>query len=129
MKKLSRVLFCVLAVGTCLAFAATKATVEDILKDPAKFDNKEIAVTAKVADFKAKTSKAGNKYFTFKLKSGEKEVNVYGRGELEKEPKEGDKVTATGIFRKEKQIKDFKVKNEIDVSKVDGKDFGVKAAK
>lgn len=112
-----------------VAFAAETVGVPALLKDPAKFDGKPVAVTGKVQEFRQRTSRAGNKYFTFKLGEGKETVNVYGRGELKPPVKYGDRVTATGTFRKEKKLRDFTVKNEIDVSPKSGEKFGVVPAK
>ncbi len=92
------------------------AKVADLLKDGAKYDKKVVVVTGKVDDFKAKTSKAGNDYFTFTLLDGKDEAHVYGFGKLSPEPKDGDKVKVTGKFRISKVLKGGEVKNEIDVS-------------
>ncbi len=98
------------------AMAADKASIAAVAKDPAKFDGKVIAVVGKVSHFKAKTSKAGNKYFVFDIEEGKAKLAIYGQGELAKAPKDGDKVEATGKFVKEKDMKSFTIHNEIDVT-------------
>lgn len=112
-----------------LALAAEKASVADILKDPKKYDSKEVEVTGTVKDFKQRTSKIGNKYYTLKLKDADKELSVYGRGTLEPAPKEGGKVQVSGLFRAENKVGDNVFKNEIDCSAKEGKKFGVKEIK
>jgi hypothetical protein len=110
-----------LAFGFVFAFAVAMAaesvSVGDLLKDPAKYDKKVITVTGMVSKFKAKTSKAGNKYFTFTLEEKKEHIAVYGQGELSPEPKNGDRVEATGEFAKERSSGDLIFKNELDVSK------------
>lgn len=86
-----------------------------VLKDRVKLDGKTVQVRGVVADFKAKTSKKGNKYFTFDLVEGKKSVAVYGRGELPKAPRAGDKVLVSGRFRKEKKLGDKTFINEIEL--------------
>lgn len=111
------------------ALAAEKATVANILKDPAKFDNKVVTVVGKVARFKARVSKAGNKYFTFELAEGANHVAVYGKGELKTAPKDGDKVEATGAFAKERKVGSKTFKNELDVTSKGNDKLGVKIVK
>jgi hypothetical protein len=109
----------ILALSALLVFSlalAEKATVAAIAKDPAKFDNKVVTVPGKVAHFEARTSKAGNKYFTFTLEEGKAHIAVYGHGELNPMPKNGDKVEATGIFAKERKSAGRTYSNELDVS-------------
>lgn len=120
-------------VGGAAAFAAGPETVENILKSPGKFHEKEVTVVGTVQDFKQKTSKKGNDYFVFQLKGkGEELLNVYSRGKMDPALKADEKVEVSGIFRKEKEVLDFKVKNEIDatpVTKEGKKKFGVKLVK
>jgi hypothetical protein len=112
-----------------IALAAENITVSAILKDPSRFDNKAITVVGKVAKFKARTSRAGNKYFTFDLTEGTSHIPVYGKGELKPEPKDGDKVEATGLFAKERKLGSSTFKNELDVTKKEKEKFGVKVVK
>ncbi len=112
-------------MGALAAFAVDKVTVAELLKQPDKFNGKAVEVTAAFQGFQQKTSRAGNKYFTFKLKDGDKLVNVFCRGTLEPPPKEGSKLKVVGLFRKEKLVGDMVFKNEIDATKQDGKEYGV----
>lgn len=111
------------------AVAADKASVTSLAKDPAKFDNKVVVAVGKVAKFKAKTSRAGNKYYTFDLEEGKEHVAVYGRGELAPTPKDGDKVEVTGLFAKERKSGSAVFTNEIDATHKDGDKNGVKLVK
>lgn len=112
-----------------LALAVEKPTVAELLKDPAKFDKKEVQVTGTMSEFKQKTSKIGNKYFTLKLKDGNKWVSVYSRGELEHVPKDGTKIQVSGVFRAETKVGENTFKNEIDCSVKEGKKYGVAEVK
>ncbi|MBL8069049.1 MAG: hypothetical protein JNM28_11415 [Armatimonadetes bacterium] len=122
--------FLVLGVFALAAISlAATVTVDTLLKDKAKYDGKEVVVSGKVAEYKARTSRAGNPYITFKLKGASATANVYLRGKLEGDaaPKDGDKVEVSGIYRKEKKVTDtFTSKDEIDASPVAKKKFGVK---
>lgn len=121
MKRHLQSLFLFLILG-CLAFAAEKLTVEQLLKDAKKFDGKEITLTGKVDKFQQKTSRAGNDYFVFKLvdKQDKKAlVNVYGQGKPKKEPKNGDVVELKGMYRVEKKFGNSVYKNELQIKPED----------
>lgn len=107
----------ILAVAS-VALAAQTLSTDALIKDADKHDGKKVTVKGEVLDFEQKTSRAGNPYFVFKLKTKVKEtpVNVYGRGTLEPAIKDKDTVEITGTFRKEKKVSTFTVKNEVDVT-------------
>lgn len=112
-----------------VVLASTKplsAKVSEVLKDPAKYDGKAVAVKGTVAEFKARTSKAANDYVVFDLVEGKDHLAVYGQGKLQKAPKDGDKVTVTGKYAKERKVGSRTFKNEIDASARLDKSFGVK---
>jgi hypothetical protein len=133
--KLKRLLALSSLLFFAVAFAADKASVDDLLKNPAKFDNKAVTVTGKVDHFKAKTSKAGRKYFTFDLVGSgnyrglRPQIAVYGQVELKPLPKNGDKVEATGLFAKERHVGSSVYKNELDVTSKGKDKNGVKVVK
>lgn len=115
---MTRAFITLFLILTTLAFAIDKLTVKQLQADTKKYDNKEIILTGKVDQFKQRTSRAGNPYFTFKMvdKSDKKiEVNVYGQGKPDKEPKNGDMVEVKGIYRIEKEFGGNKFKNEIQI--------------
>lgn len=99
-----------------LALAAEKASVRDLLTNGKKFDGKVVTVTGSVDAFQARTSKAGNPYFVFKLKEKDQTINVYGRGKLDKDLKSGAKVEITGKYAVEKKVGKLTFKNEVDVT-------------
>jgi starvation-inducible outer membrane lipoprotein len=111
MKSIASALFIVLAAT---ALAAEKVAVADLLKDPAKYHDKEITIEGKVAKFEQRTSRKGNPYFLFDV-NGKDGIHVYGRGKLEPKLENGKTVTVTGKFRKEKKLGDRVIKNEIEV--------------
>lgn len=94
-----------------------QTTVAAILKDPDNFHKKLVQVEGKVSDIKKRTSRAGNKYTTFKL--GEKQtltVFTYGHPDIE----DGDEVVVIGRFFKERRVGNNTFKNEIDASTREG---------
>jgi hypothetical protein len=128
--------FAVIAVATLatIALAADKVTIADLLKKTDDFDKKAVSIIGKVDNFKAKTSKAGNAYFTFKLlDEKDNKLSIYSRGKLDKDLADGQKVEVTGYFKKESKVGSNTFKNEVDISKLDDdkktKDFGVKVLK
>lgn len=122
-------LMILMAIAMAQTVAPPTVTVDDVLGDVERFDKQGlIAVKGVVSEFVQKTSARGNKYFTFKLKSGKGELNVFSSGEAPTELKNKAEVVATGIFRKTKKLAEFEVKNEIDASPVKGKPNGVKVA-
>lgn len=126
MRKRTRLFLGLALVWVAAVAWAAGSSVEDLIKSPAKFDEKTVTVKGTVATFVQKTSKKGNPYVVFKLKGKSEQVNVYVRGKLTKPIKDGDVVEVTGVFRKEKKVMDFTVKNEIDATPKEGEKFGVK---
>lgn len=115
-KLMKRTLSLILAGLVVVAVAADVAKVADLVKKADSFDKKTVKVSGTVDKFKAKTSKAGNDYYVFDLKDGKEKIAVYGRGKLDKAPKDGDKVEVEGKFEKEHKINEnFSVKNQVTV--------------
>lgn len=115
-----------IATFASVAYAATFLTVDAVMKNTKKYNEKEVTVRGRLDKYKKKTSKSGNKYTTFELKGETKSVNVYMRDHLPKDPKTGDVVEVMGVFRESKTVGSATFKNEIDVTKVAGKKYGVK---
>lgn len=120
-----RICIAVLALAGA-AIADGPLSVSALLKNADKHDSREVFVKGKVSKFDQKTSRAGNKYYTLVLKEGEEVLNVYSRGELKPPVKAGDTVEVRGVFRKEKKLRDFTVKNEVDATEMKDKNYGVK---
>ncbi len=118
-----------LILGSALVLAADKTKVADLLDNPTKFDGKTVTVSGTVKKFKAKESKAGNKYFTFDVEQDDETVHIYGQGELDPAPKNGDKVELTGKFTKLKKVRDLEFKNEIDITPKKGEKYALKILK
>lgn len=113
------------------AFAQTgviKTNITDVLKDPDKVDGKAIQVEGKVESYEEKTSQRGNPYTVFKVTDSGKTLSVWMTGHPKDpdKPKDGDKVQLTGIYRKEKKVGDVTFRNEIDVTPVKDKPYGIK---
>lgn len=109
-----------------IALAVEKVGLVELAKDPKKYDGKVLETSGEVAEFKQKTSRAGNKYFTFTLVQGDKaKVHVYSQGEAAKEVKDGATVKVTGIYRLEKKLGTMTFKNEIDATKAKDKPNGI----
>lgn len=110
-------------------WAAGPLAVDALLKDAAKFDGKTVKAVGVVEAFQAKTSKRGNKYTVFRLKGAKDFANVYFRNHLKAPLKNGQKVEVAGVFRREKKLPTFTVKNEIDASVEGGKAPAIKVLK
>ncbi len=124
-----RKLMLLMVAMTATSFAAAPLTVDGLHKKSAELDGKVVSVTGEVSNFTEKTSKAGNKYTTFVLKGENSVANGYTQGHLDPKPKNGDIVEITGTYLKEKKLKDFTVKHEVNFTKVQGKPFGLKITK
>ncbi len=126
---MKRILTLSLAVAAALAFAADTVSPSDVVKSADKFDKKVITVKGVVKKFKARTSKAGNDYFTFDLTSGADKIAIYSHGKLDKDLKDGDKVEVKGKFTKEKKVGTMTFKNELDCSGKKGEKPNLKVLK
>ena len=110
-----------------IALATEEAlTVKSLLLTADANDGKAVFLAGKISEFEQKTSKKGNLYFVFKVKEDDKTINGFSHGEQKPPLKVGDKVEVRGIFRKSKQVGELTFKNEIDVSAVKEKPYGVK---
>ena len=110
---LAVILFLLLIITTANA-QAIKTTVVDILSNPDKFDGKMVQAEGKVTILKAKVSKKGNPYFTFKLADGDKSLSIFNFGTPS--IKEGDSVKVMGRYQKVKLVGRYTFYNEIDAS-------------
>lgn len=118
MKRLP-IFLAVLAVSTAVFGAdPVKASVDDLIKNPAKFDGKVVKVEGVVDKYEERTSKKGNPYTVFKLKGKVNFVSIYMQSHPAKgkSPVDGAKVVVTGFFVKEKKLGNSTYKNEIDAS-------------
>lgn len=116
---------------TAFAVAAVdKLTIEEFVKKVDSYDQKVVTVTGRADNVKAKTSKAGNPYYTFRIlgKTENDKVYVHSFGKPDEKLKDGVKVEVTGLYRKEKKVGTMVFKNELDAN-VDKKDDKTKENK
>lgn len=101
-----------------------------LTSDLPKYDQKTVTVVGKIEKYEEKVAKASKKPYTvFTLADSKGKVNIYLRGRPENKLKDGDKVKVTGIYSKEKKIKESVFKNEIDATVDKEKSHGVKLVK
>ena len=114
-----------------LLFGLQSAPPKAVLtSDLAKHDQKVVTVVGKVDKYKEKTSKGAKKPYTvFVVSDAKGKVNVYLQGRPDEKLKDGDKVRVTGLYRKEKKVKEMVFKNEIDATNDKVKTNGVKRVK
>lgn len=115
-----------IAVLTAFVLLATPvdATPAELLAGRDGLHQHAVVSRGTVGDYRARTSKAGNKYTTFTITLDGAKVGVYHRGHAEPPLQNGDKARVTGIFQKERTVGDFTVKDQIDASAVQGMPFG-----
>lgn len=107
------------------------ATVKPVTTDQLpKFDKKPVKVIGKIEKYEERTAKTSkNEYTVFVLSDAKGKVNIYLKGRPAIKVKNGDKVAVTGLYQKEKKIKDRTFRNEIDASNDRVKTFGIKLQK
>ena len=105
-----------LIIISSITLAAQAITPSDVVNSPEKYDKKVIKVRGIVKKFKTKISKAGNDYILFDLTSGSEKIVIFGRGKLERDLVDGDKVEVEGVFNKFKTVRSATFKNELDCS-------------
>ena len=108
-------ILCILIISATANAQAMKTSVGDILSNPNQYDGKMVQIEGKVTALKAKISKKGNPYFTFKLFEGDKSTTVFNFGGPS--IREGDSVRVIGMYQKVKHVGRYTFYNEIDASK------------
>lgn len=100
-----------------VTLAAEKASVQEILSNPDKYDGQEVSVQGKASKINPRTSKKGNDYMTFTLgdESG-KGMNIFTFGHPP--ISDGQKVTVTGIYQKVKKVGKYTFYNEIEAKEI-----------
>ena len=120
-----KLIFPLIVIG--LQTIPTKPVTTDQLP---KFDKKPVKVIGKVEKYEERTAKTSkNQYTVLVLTDAKGKVNVYLHGRPTVKIKNGDKVLVTGLYQKEKKIKDRVFKNEIDASNEKVKAYGIKLQK
>ncbi len=88
-------------------------TIEEVVTNPKKYDEKKVILEGEVKEYKYTTSSKGEPFTLFKLiDSDNNEVRVYYEDEHLPFSK-GDKVRIMGRYRKHKRYLLFKIKNVI----------------
>ena len=77
---------------------ASAATVAEIAKDPAAFDQKTVTVSGTAQEVSSRTSRRGNPYTTFRLSDQGEAVKVFTFGTPA--IKDGDRVEVRGVFQR-----------------------------
>lgn len=135
MKRTLKTSFLFATMLAAFALAAEKIDVSDFVKDVDKYDQETVTIVGRADNIKAKKSKKGNEYYTLRIlgKTEEEKVYVHSFGKPDEKLKDGVKIEATGIYRKEKKVGTMVFKNELDVNPDDKdsktKDFGIKILK
>ncbi len=95
---------------------ASAATVAEIAKDPAAFDQKTVTVSGTAGEVSSRTSRRGNPYTTFRLSDQGESVKVFTFGTSA--IKDGERVEVRGIFQRVKHVGAYTFHDEIDASSV-----------
>ena len=111
----TRALICVLALVSSARWAGA-ATVGDIAKNPAAFDQKTVTASGTAHEVSSRTSRRGNPYTTFRLSDQGEAVKVFTFGTPA--IKEGERVEVRGVFQRVKQVGAYTFHDEIDASSV-----------
>ena len=96
--------------------ASQKASVQEILSNPDKYDGQEVSVQGQASKIRPRTSKRGNDYTTLTISDSGKVLNVFTWGH----PmiKDGQKITVTDIFQKVKRVGRYTFYNEVEAKDI-----------
>ena len=97
--------------------SAEKASVQEILSNPDKYDYQEVIVQGKAIKIRNKISQKGNEYTTFNLTdSSGRSLSVFSWGN----PgiKEGQNVSISGIYQKVKRVGNYTFYNEVEAKTI-----------
>jgi hypothetical protein len=108
-------LFCALGLVSSTPWA-NAATVAEIAKNPAAFDQKTVTVSGTAGEFSSRTSRRGNPYTTFRLSDQGEALKVFSFGTPA--VKDGERVEVRGIFQRVKHVGAYTFHDEIDASSV-----------
>src|SRR5438034_9358939 len=106
-------LICVLALASPARWASA-ATVAEIAKNPAAFDQKTVTASGTAHEVSSRTSRRGNPYTTFRLSDQGEAVKVFTFGTPA--IKEGERVEVRGIFQRVKHVGSYTFHDEIEAS-------------
>src|SRR2546428_12272838 len=113
--RLARVLalICALALASPARWASP-ATVAEIAKNPAAFDQKTVTASGTAQEVSSRTSRRGNPYTTFKLSDQGETMKVFTFGTPA--IKEGQRVEVRGVFQRVKHVGSYTFHDEIEAS-------------
>jgi len=102
--------------------APEKATIKQVVDDPASYDQQPIVVEGVITKIKLHLSRAGNSYSTFLLSDDSHnsiKVFLWGHQEIKKQNiMDGDRVEVKGTFQKVKRIGKYRFYNEVEAESV-----------
>src|SRR5207253_9243030 len=101
-----------------LLFGRTRwaATVAEIAKNPAAFDQKTVTISGAAEEISSRTSRRGNPYTTFRLSDQGEAVKVFTFGKPD--IKDGDRVEVRSVFQRVKLVGAYTFHDDIDASSV-----------
>ncbi len=91
-----------------------KATIEEIIANPANYDGKMVSVEGRVEALRERVSQKGNPYTTFKISQNNRRLAVISFNQLSL--KDGDSAKVVGRYQIMKHIGQFTFENEIETS-------------
>ena len=106
-----------LAVALLLAprlAAGLDTTATALVGDPERFDQQKVSLSGPVSRLDPRTSRAGNKYYTFRIA----EVTVYSPGAPPAGCRDGATAAVEGVFKKAKQVGHHTFRNQVDAERV-----------
>ena len=106
----------VLLMGLSLGATGWAATIAEIARNPAVFDNQTVTVSGTASETNSRTSRRGNPYTTFRLADQGDAVKVFTFGTPA--IKDGQRVEVHGVFQRVKQVGRYTFHDEIDASSV-----------
>jgi hypothetical protein len=110
--------FLIACMTVALAVAAPAAIVEvgNIVKNPAQFDNKIVAIQGTATTVSERISRIGNPYMTSRVQDSTGSIAIYARGH----PgiSNGDRVEVIGLFQRVKRVGRYTFYNEINVQNI-----------
>lgn len=113
MRITSALLFTIAVLLTSCDVRSTSLAPSAVLGDTGKYDGQRITVTGMVSDFRAKISRRGNAYETYKLCDPHACLKVFAYGNSPQN--DGATVTRTGHFWTVRHVGRDTFYNELDV--------------
>src|SRR5438552_18700909 len=106
-------LICALALASPARWASA-ATVAEIAKNPASFDQKTVTASGTAQEASSRTSRRGNSYTTFRLSDHGEAVKVFTFGTPAL--KDGGRADVRGVVQRQKQVGSYVFNDDIEAS-------------